>query len=205
MRRAENALHGAAFAHFACAHHHHVVGDFAHQREVVADEQQAHGVRLPEPREQVQDLALHSDIEGGGRLVRDQELGLAGDRHRNHHPLLLPARKLMRVGAQSRGRIWNADFVEQLGGARECVPTRQREVSPQHLGNLVADGEHGVERAHRLLEHHRKIPAAQRPQVFHRLAQQIAALVFDAALRRDEGVLRQQPHDRQGGNALAGT
>ena len=46
---------------------------------------------------QVEDLGLDGDVEGGGRLVRDEKARVAGHRHRDHHPLAEPAGKLERV------------------------------------------------------------------------------------------------------------
>ena len=46
---------------------------------------------------QVEDLRLDGDVERRRRLVGDQQLGLGGQRHGDHHPLRLPARQLVRV------------------------------------------------------------------------------------------------------------
>ena len=56
----------------------------------MADEEHAHPVALAQPRDQLQHLALHGDIERRGRLVGDQQLRLVRDRHGDHHALLLP-------------------------------------------------------------------------------------------------------------------
>src|SRR3712207_7792710 len=45
--------------------------------------------------QQVEDLRLDRHVEGGGRLVGDQDLGLAGDRHRDHHALAHAAGELV--------------------------------------------------------------------------------------------------------------
>jgi len=118
-RRIEYALRRPAFAHLTLAHHHHVVGDLADQPEVVADEQHAHAVALAQPRDQLEHLALHRDVERGGRLVGDQQLRLVRDGHRDHHALLLAARELVRIGAQARPRLGNPHLGEQLGGPLE--------------------------------------------------------------------------------------
>jgi len=39
--------------------------------------------------DQLQDLPLYRDVQGGGRLVGDEQLRLAGDRHGDHDALLL--------------------------------------------------------------------------------------------------------------------
>ncbi len=70
--------------------------------------------------EQLQDLRLHRDVERGGRLVGDQQVGLVRQRHGDHHALALAAGELMRIALQPPGRIGNADLVEQFedAGAR---------------------------------------------------------------------------------------
>ena len=66
---------------------------------------------------QLEDLLLDRHVERGRRLVGDQQLRLAGDRHRDHHALLLAARQL-RAGRRRRAlRLGNADLVQQLDRA----------------------------------------------------------------------------------------
>ena len=48
----------------------------------------------------LQDVRLDRHVERGRRLVGDQDVGLVGDRHRDHHPLALAARELVRIGAE---------------------------------------------------------------------------------------------------------
>ena len=43
---------------------------------------------------QIEDLGLGGHVERGGRLVGDQQLGIAGQRHRDHRALAHAARKL---------------------------------------------------------------------------------------------------------------
>ena len=49
---------------------------------------------------QAQDLRLHRDVERRRRLVGDQQLRLAQQRHGDHHALAQPAGKLVRELAQ---------------------------------------------------------------------------------------------------------
>jgi hypothetical protein len=44
-----------------------------------------------------QHLDLGGDVERGGGLVEDDEVGAAGHRHRRHRPLELPARDLVGI------------------------------------------------------------------------------------------------------------
>src|SRR4029453_4732349 len=85
-------------------------GDHA---EVVGDEQQG-GVAVGDlGPQQVEDLGLDGDVEGGRRLVGDQQLRLAGERHGDHGPLAHPARELVRVGVHPPAGGRGAHRIEQ--------------------------------------------------------------------------------------------
>ena len=49
------------------------VGRFGDHTHVVSDEHQPHAVVAPLAHQKIEDLRLDGDVEGGGRLVRDQE------------------------------------------------------------------------------------------------------------------------------------
>jgi hypothetical protein len=76
-------------------------------------------------------------------------------------------------------------------------------VQHHRLGDLLADGEHRVQRGHRLLEDHRD-PVA--PDAAHRLIGEVEqVLAFEEDLAGDDlpRGLGDQPHDREGVHALA--
>ena len=83
--------------HLAAVHHGHVVGDFGDHAEVVRDEDDRHAAVVAELAEDFENLGLDRDVEGGGRLVGDQQLRVAREGHRDHHALLLPAGHLVRI------------------------------------------------------------------------------------------------------------
>src|SRR2546423_1648258 len=201
-RVAEELRRRRLLAYFAVAHHDHVVGDLAHQCQIVRDEEHRHLVALLQAGDEVHDLALHSDVEGGGRLIGDQQLRLAGDRRGDHHTLLLAAGELEWVDLEAPLGLADADLAQELDDAAADRPAGEPEVPAQHLADLEADGEHWIERAHRLLEDHRQLAAAQRRQITS--LQQIAPAVEDAALPTDGRVLLwQQAHDGKRGDRLA--
>jgi hypothetical protein len=74
-------------------------------------------------------------------------------------------------------------------------------VAPQRLGHLTADRVHRIERGHRLLEDHADAIAAQLAVFRIRQAHQLAAVETDAAA--DDGAVRQQAHQGEGGNRFA--
>ena len=58
-----------------------------------------------EPADEVGDARLGRDIEAGGGLVQDEDLGAAGERERDRDALLLAAAEFVRVAAQGALRL----------------------------------------------------------------------------------------------------
>ena len=118
--------------------------------------------------QQRQDLRLDRDVERGGRLVGDQQVGLVGERHGDHHALALAAGELVRIGVEALLGLLQPDQVQQL----ERAPPRRRPadaaVHDQRLADLPLDGVQRVQRGHRLLEDHarcdRRAPRAASPR-----------------------------------------
>ena len=114
LRRGEDLLDRPLLDDLAVVHDADHVGDAAHDAEIMGDEQQAHAEPGADFGQQRQDLRLHGDVERGGRLVGDQQIGLVGERHRDHDPLALAAGQLMRIARQPRFRLGNADLGQQF-------------------------------------------------------------------------------------------
>ena len=87
----------------ARVHDRQAVRDLDEHREVVGDEQHREPQLALEVLQQLEDLGLDHDVEGGGRLVGDDQVGAARERHRDHDALLLAARELVRVVPQPAG------------------------------------------------------------------------------------------------------
>ena len=144
------------------------VGVARHDAEIVRDDDQRDVEPARQPLHQLEDLRLDGDVERGRRLVGDDQLGIAGERDGDHHPLAHAARELVRILLEAPRRIGDADHVQQLDRA----PVGRRAVGAlvllQRLGDLPADGEHRIERGHRLLEHHADVAAADRAHLASR-------------------------------------
>ena len=153
--------------------------------------------------DQVEHLRLHRDVERRRRLVGDQQVGAAGERHRDHHALPLPAGKLVRIEVgRSRAAAPARRAPAARARARRRRAARQPLMHAQRLGDLRADGLQRVERRHRLLEHHADAPAAHARTAPRSLArQQVAPVEHDAP--GDARARRQQAHDRERGHRLA--
>ena len=88
--------------------------------------------------------------------------GRHDERHRDHHPLLLPARELVRVAVQELRRRRQVHPPQRLRDA--LVARLVRAVRAQHVADRVADPQRGVEARARLLRHVRDEAAPQRPR-----------------------------------------
>ena len=88
--------------------------DHAH---VVRDQQHRHAEPRLQVVEQLEYLGLNRHVERGRGLVGDQQLGLAGQRHRDHDALPEAARELVRVVAEPFPGLRQPDQAEHLGGS----------------------------------------------------------------------------------------
>ncbi|MNC42341.1 hypothetical protein D3C75_911540 [compost metagenome] len=64
--------------------------------------------------EQVKNLRLNGSIQCGCRLIGNQQLRLAGERHGDHYPLAHPAAEFMRILLQPLLRIADTYLAQHL-------------------------------------------------------------------------------------------
>eukprot|EP01022_Parablepharisma_sp_SALTPOND_P030360 TRINITY_DN760_c2_g5_i1.p1 TRINITY_DN760_c2_g5~~TRINITY_DN760_c2_g5_i1.p1 ORF type:complete len:1316 (-),score=509.04 TRINITY_DN760_c2_g5_i1:3474-7421(-) len=197
-RRGKECLDLVLFHLLAAAHHHHAVGHLGHHAHVVGDEDHAHLHLFLQGADQLQDLRLDGHVQGRGRFIGNQQRGLAGQRHGDHHALAHATRQLVRMAAQHAlgfGDAHHLQHAQRLGlGGR----TAHALVQADRFGDLLADGKDRVQRGHRLLEDHGDLLAtdaahggviglgqvqglAVAAQELHAAAGDLAAAVFDQA------------------------
>ena len=143
--------------------------------QVMGDEQQRHAPFAHQRPQQVQDLCLDRDVERRRGLIRDEQRGLAGERHRDHHPLAHAARQLVRVALGARDRVGQTDVRQQLvhprrGGAA-YMPLWKRNASATCSPGSVQR----VEGGQRVLEDHRHLLAPDASVRRLRQAHELAA------------------------------
>ena len=187
----------------AAVHHRHLVDHLRDDAEVVRDQQDRHPEPLAQLLHQLEDLRLHGHVERRRRLVRDQELRVAGERHRDHHALAHAARELVRIVVDALLRRRDPDELQHLDRPRHGVLLAEPLMQLHRLGDLIADGEDRVQRRHGLLEDHRDVVAAdllELPLLEHG---EITALEEDARAFRDPAGPVDQAHHRQRGHGLA--
>ena len=160
----EELVHARPFHDLAGVHDGHVVGDLGHDAEVVGHEDHGHAQFVAQGGQQVQDLGLDGDVQRGGGLVGQQDTGLADQGHGDHGPLAHAAGELVGIGAGPGRRVGDLHPLEGLDGGQHRRPSTDPLVDQDHLGDLVAHGERGVQAGVRLLEDHGHLLAADRPQ-----------------------------------------
>ena len=113
-RPREEPVGRAGLHEHAGVHHVHALAHARDDAEVVRDQDERRVEVGDEGLQQLEDLRLDRDVERGRRLVGDQELRLARERHRDHRALAHSARELVRVVLQPRPGARDPDLVEQL-------------------------------------------------------------------------------------------
>ena len=108
--------HICHLGHPAQVHDDNPLGDLGDDAEVMGDHDDAHACLLLEPRHQLQYLRLGGHVQGRGRLVGDQQAGLAGESHGDHGSLAHAAAELVRIGVGLSFGLGHADMTQQLNG-----------------------------------------------------------------------------------------
>ena len=103
---------------------------------------------LLQVEDQVEDLRLDRHVQRGGRLVGDQQLRLAGQRHGDHRALPHAAGQLVRIFARTRCAGSGILTWRSISTAlRRAAALRETfSMQPHRLGDLLADRHHRVER-----------------------------------------------------------
>ena len=187
----------------AVVHHVDPVRHLAHDPEVVGDEQQGHPEAVAKLAQQREDLGLDGHVEGGGRLVRDEQIRVVREGHGDHDALALAAGQLVRIGAPPALHISEAHEVEQLKDPLAGRRGGHRPVEEKRLANLLLHGVQGIERGHRLLEDHRDAPPPEGAHRGRRRVEESFAVELDAPGRVPRLGVGEEPQHGEGGDRLA--
>ena len=126
--------------------------------------------------DELDDLRLDGDVQGGRRFVRNEQSRSADDGHRDHDSLPLTARELVWIVGEAALCVRDADHRQRLDGLPAGVGPCNLLVPPQRLGQLFADREHRVEAGHRVLENHRDVLSSRRLNLGIAAAEQLAII-----------------------------
>ena len=117
----EKLLATALLGYVARVHNVYPLGVAGNDAQVVRDDDQRH-VRLPDNiPQQVENLLLCGHIQGSSGLIGNQQLGVAGNGHGNHHTLTHAPGELVGIMVDSAFRIRDTHHAEQLDGSRPCL------------------------------------------------------------------------------------
>ena len=109
----------------------------------------------------------------------------------------------MRIEADDRLGILDLDPLQEFDRAAERLALGDGAMGADGLDDLVADGEDGIERGHRILEDHRRDAAADRGDAALVSTEHVGAAERHA-LRRDAGRrLAQEAHQRLAGDRFS--
>ena len=139
--------------------------------------------------QQIQNLGLHSYVQGGGGLISDQHAGVIGGGQGNAGALQLATRKLVRVGVSDTlsftlipAQPSAAKGVKHLG-AHSATLTQSGAlafalaVDGDGFGDLIANGKQRVQGGGGFLEDYAHVFAAHLIQNFARRTHQFLVLV----------------------------
>ena len=110
---------------------------------------------------------------------------------------------MVRKLRESTLRVGDADHGQQLHRPCSCIGRPHAQVGTQALSQLGTDGEHGVERRHRFLEHHRELTASNVAHGVLVEVEHLPALEADAALHDAARRVRHESQYRERGHGLA--
>src|SRR5699024_128073 len=199
----EDVFGGARLDHPARVHGPDPVGEFGGQPEVVGDEDHGKAQLFPQFGESLDDGTLGQDVQRGGGLVEDEQLGTECQGQGDECALTHPPGQFVRETVQDPSRV-QADHGEQVGGEFEDLRTAVSQnvlVGAEGVEEVVGDPQDGVERVHRALEDHgRLVPpeAAQILLVEGAYVHEVAALASEEDLPgRDRAGAWQQSEEAE--------
>ena len=203
LRRPEDGAHRARLDDPPGVHDRHLLGRVGGDGEVVRDQHHRRaGVALRRLEER-HHLRLDRRVEGGRRLVGDQDARPRRQRHGDHHPLAHAAGEAVRVVVDPRLRVGQVNAAQQRDRLAPCLGPGPRAVRADRLDDLPADRLHRIQRGDRILEDHRDAAVAQLAHAGLARLHQVLAFETDAAASEAHAGLGQDAHQRQRRQRLA--
>ena len=199
----KQSLGGNPLHNLAAVHNHHIIRHLVDHAQVMGDEHDGRTVFLLQGVHQVQNLGLNGHVQGGGGLIGNQQLGLAGQGHGDHDTLAHTAGQLVGILTGHGLGVGDLDGLQHLDALLCGFLLAQSLMDDEGLGKLLLYAEHRVQAGHGLLEDHGD-PVA--PDVVHLLGGdlcQILTVEGDGAAG-NIAVGIQKTQDAHGGNGLTG-
>ena len=195
---------GGAFDDATGIHDVDVVAGLGDDGEIVGDEDDGGTEVFLALVDEVENLLLDGDVEGGGGLVGNEKLGLGDEGHRDHHSLAHAAGEFVGIAVDAGFGFGDADFGERFDGAGAGLVAFDVEMQGEGLDELVDNLEVGIEGGHGILEDHRDALAANGEEVFLVGRQEIMAVEEGFAVVNFSGGFGDQSEEGVAGDGLAG-
>ncbi|MYM18563.1 hypothetical protein GSY69_00855 [Brevibacterium sp. 5221] len=151
----EDCLQPALLDDAPTPHHAEGRAELGDNGKIVCDVEQSEAPFLLHAAEEVEDLRLDSDVEGGGGLIAQEDVRLLRECRGNHYPLPHPTGQLEGVRPGAAPRVRDADALEEFDGEICGGPAGESLALRHRVGDLLAHAHHRVECDGRLLEDHR--------------------------------------------------
>src|SRR5215469_9636118 len=196
LGRAEDFLGCSGFHGRAAVHDDAFVADLAHDAKIVRDEHVGEPERAAQAGEEVQDLCLNADVEGGDRLIEDQHPWPGRERPGDRGPLPLAAGQAARPPVPVP--VVEPAMAEQLADPAAASLPVVAEVAAEHLVKACLDGLAAVQRGKGILVDHLNLAGVPGP-LAPGPGQRLARLAVDADHARGGAF---QAGDQPGGGGL---
>ena len=200
----EDDLRRGLLHYLAAIHDDYVVRHLVDDAQIVRDEDDGRAVVALQIVHQAQNLCLDGHVERGGGLVGNQDPGLAGQRHGDHHALAHAAGELVRILQQHGLRVGDLHGIEHFQRLFFRLLFVQFLMDDERLAKLPLDGKDRVQAGHRLLKDDGNLVAANFVHLLLGELGQIAPLEQDLAFG-NIAVAVQQLQDAHRRNRFAGT
>src|SRR5690606_33280034 len=111
---------------------------------VMRDEQKTHLSFLLDLRQKIENLFLNGHIQRCCRLVTDQKIRIAGDRHGDHDTLALTTAEFVRVEIKTLFGMWNSYLDQKIQSFFQSLFLIKALMQTQSFCDLIGDRQNRV-------------------------------------------------------------
>ena len=199
LRGVEQGLDRGQFDEPASVHDGDAVTDDPQQGEVMGDEEKGEMLLLLQLTEEIDDLGLHGNVQGGCRFIGQDQLWLQAETAGDVHPLPLSAGQF--IGQAVGKAVFQADlFQEFIDFPGVFCPAVVQMMDPHGFFDDLADGHARIQGGGSILENDLDAASEVLAQGVGQLRRQKRVFVVD--FTGGQGI---QPGDQAGQGGFAGT
>ena len=204
MGRLEEDLFGGTGLHdLTGIHDVDAVGHVGDDAQVMGDEDNGQVALLLDLVDQFQDLGLNGNVQSGGGLVADQDLGVAGQSDGDNDTLTHTAGELEGILIETLFHVGDTYGAHQIQGAVFGFLLADLVVQMEHLSDLLTDLHDGVQSGQGVLEDQTDTVTADGVELILGQFGQVHAVIQNGTVGND-GVVGQNTHDGTDTHRFAG-